>query len=85
MATNIQMLGDALAARMKKSAGAAVGVVAELGTINANSSLTCDSIGGQIPKGEYMVNSEAKPSAGDRVLVIWCGNDAIVAAVVKES
>ncbi len=56
MGKNMQRLGTSLASRMKKTAGAAVPVTVELGTINQNLSLSVDSIKTPIPKGDYMVD-----------------------------
>ena len=56
MGENIQRLGDTLSGRMKKSARAAIPTSLELGKINANLSLTTDSIAAPIPKGDYMIN-----------------------------
>lgn len=118
MATNLQMLGDTLAQRMKSTAGAAVTTAVELGTINGNMSLTCDSLRTPIPRGDYMIaghligkaattgtttttieidgkeytetHSHTIPAsegliAGARVLVAWCGNDAVVIDTVTTS
>ena len=56
MGKNLQRLGTGLADRMKKTAGAAVPVFAELGTITQNLSLSVDSLKTPIPKGQYMVD-----------------------------
>ncbi len=56
MGSNIQRLGDTLAGRMKKTAGAAIRTTVELGVINRNMSLTTDSMRSPIHKGDYMVN-----------------------------
>lgn len=56
MSKNLQRLGTELATQMKKTAAAAVPVVAELGTIKDNLSLSVDSIRTPIPKGNYMVD-----------------------------
>lgn len=56
MKSNIQRLGDTITDRMKKTAGASVPTVLELGVINANLSLTTDSLKTPIPKGDYMVS-----------------------------
>ena len=142
MKSNMQRLGDQLTGRMKKTASAAVPTTIELGTINANLSLTTDSIKSPIPKGDYLVNKTLTGSqstsseshthsggdhehsggthaqesgsgahthsggshthsggdhahklpgeygnlkAGDRVLVAWCGNDAVVICKVVSS
>lgn len=41
---------------MTKTAGAAVGVSIELGTIQSNMALKTDSLQSTIPKGDYMVD-----------------------------
>lgn len=56
MSSNMQRLGATLADRMKKTSRAAVPTTIELGVINANLSLTTDSLRAAIPKGDYMVN-----------------------------
>ena len=56
MGKNTQRLGAALASRMKRTAGAAVPVTVELGTINQNLSLSVDSLDTPIPRGGYMID-----------------------------
>ena len=56
MSNNMQRLGNTLANRMNRTARGAVSTSVELGTINANLSLTPDSLKAAIPKGDYMVN-----------------------------
>ncbi len=56
MKRNLQRLGAALSDRMKSTAGAAVPVTSELGTINKDLSLTVSSVRTAIPKGDYMVD-----------------------------
>lgn len=56
MSSNTERLGGILADRMKRTAGAMMGVGLELGTINKNLSLTTDSLKSPIPRGSYMVN-----------------------------
>lgn len=101
MSKNTQRLGSVLSRRMKATAGAAVPTTMELGRIGGNLSLTTDSLRAAIPRGEYMVNimltgsktinGESLPnslrslSAGDRVLVAWCGNEPVVIAIVTGS
>ena len=98
MGNNVERLGNVLAGRMKKTAGAAVPTSLELGTINPNMTLTTDSLQATIPKGDYLVNLLLLGSSygemsedvrtltgGDRVLVAWCGNDPVVIAVVTSS
>lgn len=83
--SNIQRLGETLADRMKRTAGAAVPTAIELGKINKNLSLTTDSLMAAIPKGDYMVSKDLTLAAGARVLVAWCGNEPVVVAVVRGS
>lgn len=110
MSKNMQRFGNTLTNRMNRTAQGAFRTTMELGMINANLSLTPDSLQDAIPKGDYMVNlmltgsrstisvmidgnehSHALPSAfrspqaGDRVLVAWCGNEAVVIAIVGSS
>lgn len=129
MGSNIQRLGDTLAGRMKKTASGAIPTTVELGIINANLSLTTDSLKTPIPKGDYMVDIRLKCStyrtskeththsggshsqyagsgyhshddgshdhqlpvefrplkAGDRVLVVWCGNEPVVTNILVSS
>ena len=68
--SNIQKLGNTLAGRMQKTARAAVPTTLELGRINANLSLSTDSLRTAIPKGDYMValhltGSSYRTSAAD--------------------
>lgn len=56
MSSNMQRLGATLANRMKKTANGAVPTSIELGVVNANLSITTDSLKAAIPKGDYMVN-----------------------------
>ena len=56
MSKNMQRLGATLSKRMKQTSRDAVGIDVELGTVNANLSITPDSLRASIPKGEYMIN-----------------------------
>lgn len=56
MSSNKQRLGEIFSAQMKRTSAAAVPTTMELGKINANLSLTTDSLPVPIPKGDYMVN-----------------------------
>lgn len=78
MSNNIQRLGNTLAERMIKTAEAAITVATEMGTIQENLSLTPDSLQADIPQGDYLIQAGQKIRAGDRVLIAWAGNDAIV-------
>ena len=98
MSSNIDRLGSLIASRMKKTSSAAVPTAIELGVINANLSLTTDSLPVAIPKGDYMINllmtggggpdlpsSFRSLRSGDRVVVAWCGNEPVVIAIVVSS
>lgn len=101
MNSNMQQLGAMLSNRMKQTSNAAIPISIELGTVNANLSITPDSLRVPIPKGDYMVNyllsgattgaadehSHTLPSlrAGNRILIAWCGNEPVVIAVVVSS
>lgn len=85
MNNNIQRLGRILADRMVLTSNAAVPLTVELGVINDNLTLTTDSIPAEIPKGDYMKPKGQSLNAGDRVLVVWCQNEPVIAAVVVSS
>lgn len=55
MGSNLQKLSAALSDRMKRTANGAVPTTLELGKINANLSLTTDSLKGAIPRSDYMI------------------------------
>lgn len=127
---NKEKLGRVLDKRMKRTSSSAVGITAELGIINSNMSLTSDSLGSPIPKGQYMIDIRLGCStydtsktthshsggshgghdggsgththsdgehthrlpenfrelkAGDRVLIVWCGNEPVVTNIVTSS
>lgn len=54
--SNKERLGNVLSGQMKKTSKAAVPMTVELGTINADLSLTTDGLAGNIAPGEYMVD-----------------------------
>ena len=84
MGQNINRLGDILEERMKKTVGAAATVATEMGTINENMSLTPDSLQADIPQGDYYtIKSRYTMQPGDRVLIAWCGNDPVIAGIIK--
>lgn len=109
MSSNMERLGNTLSDRMKRTSAAAVPTTIELGTVNADMSISTDSLSGTIPKGEYMVNlllglnvtggahnghsegdgghshSLRALQAGDRILVVWCGSEPVVVAIVVSS
>lgn len=91
MGTNMQRLGATLSNRMKKTANGAVPTTIELGVVNANLSITTDSLQDPIPRGDYMISSSLTGNgyvslyAGARVLIAWCGFEPVVIAVVISS
>ena len=56
MSKNMQKLGATLSNRMKRTSREAVPTTIELGVVNANLSITTESLQAAIPKGDYMVN-----------------------------
>lgn len=54
--SNMQRLGQTLADRMRQTSNAAIRTTIELGKVNANLSITTDTLRANIPKGDYMVN-----------------------------
>ena len=56
MSKNTQRLGATLSNRMKRTAYGAVPTTIELAVVNANLSITPDSLKAEIPRGDYMVN-----------------------------
>lgn len=129
MGNNIAKFASVMSDRMKQTSDAAIPTTIELGTVNADLSITSDSLQANIPVGDYMVNlmltgekvtaaaggqstetageqstetegEETEASgdhshqlpdtlrglqSGDRVLLAWCGNDAVVIAIVVSS
>ena len=85
---NIDRLGDLIAGQIKKTIVGNASIITELGQIKANNALQVSSLKNYIPKGQYMVARTAREnglSAGDRVIVIWVGNEPIVIDVVSSS
>lgn len=79
-------LARVLSNRMKKESESPM--VLEFGAIKSNNSLSTDSFPVSIPAGEYLVLENVSKDtikSGDRVLVAWVGNDAVVIDVVTES
>lgn len=79
-------LASVMTARMRKENTSPPAV--EFGEIQGNKSLVTDSFPISVPKGEYMVLSHVsadKLSSGDRVLVVWIQNEAVVIDVVENS
>ena len=56
MSKNMQRFSATLSERMKRTANSAIPTGTELGIVNANLSITTDSLQAAIPKGDYMVN-----------------------------
>lgn len=87
MSSNMERFGKVLSDRMRRASSAAVPIAAELGIINENLSMTPDSLRIPIPKGDYLVDNTLTGvlQAGDRVLLVWCGNDPVVVSIVVNS
>ena len=56
MSKNMQRFASVMANRMRQTSNAAVPTTIELGIVNANMSITPDSLRAAIPKGDYMVS-----------------------------
>lgn len=57
--------------------------ISDFGEIKENKSLVTDQFPVPIPKSEYVVlKTVGKISPGDRVLVIWVQNDAVIVGVL---
>ena len=54
--TNMEALGSTIMGRMNQTAEGRATLYLALGTLNSDLSLTVDSIGTPIPKGDYMVS-----------------------------
>lgn len=61
--------------------------IIDFGKIQKNMSLVTDAFPVPIAKGEYLVLShgEERVKPGDRVLVAWVGNEAVVMGRINES
>lgn len=84
--TEIEKFGALINNRIHKVYKARTSVTAEIGIINSGKGLKVGSLSNTIPKGDYLMNDGIEELAdGDIVLVIWCENEPVVAAVLKES
>lgn len=86
MPSNIEKFGLTMHGQMRSVGNAKSKNSTELGKIRgANLTLMPDESPGPIPPGEYSVGRSAKKgglSAGDRVLINWCGDEAVVIDVI---
>lgn len=64
MDSSIDRFGNLLAGFVRESQAAGSSPLLELGTLNADGSLSVDSLSRSIPKGEYMVGLHLQSSAG---------------------
>lgn len=83
--SEIEKLGNTLNARMLRAIGGSKDLPPEIGTIQGNGGLKINAVSNTISRGDYMVNEELSLKYGDRVLVIWCGYEPVVVAVIKDS
>lgn len=56
MGKNIDRFASIMSNQMKKTSNAAIPTTIELGTVNADLSITSDSLRDTIPVGDYMIN-----------------------------
>ncbi len=76
---NSENLSDFLGMMQGMATGAQDKTLAvDFGQIVAGKALLCDSVGVAIPKGDYQRLSGVGISVGNRVLVAWVQNDAVV-------
>lgn len=80
-------LANVLSGRMKKEMLSAVDLPFDFGTIGNDMGLVTDAYPEVIPKGEYLVCRQpaAELISGDRVLVAWVADDAVVIDVIEET
>lgn len=53
-------------------------LVLDFGVIQKDGSLLTNTVPVAIPKGDYIICKHVSPSKGDRVLVGWVQNDAVI-------
>ncbi|MCI8414911.1 MAG: hypothetical protein HFF00_04700 [Ruminiclostridium sp.] len=88
MDSSIDRFGNLLAGFIRESQKAGSSPPLELGTLNADGSLSVDSLSRSIPKGEYMVGRHLQGDTGNiprRVLIAWVGVEPIVVDIVVSS
>lgn len=65
MESNLDRFGALLSGFVRETQKASNGLMLELGTLNADGSLSVDSLSRSIPKGEYMVGLHLQSSTDD--------------------
>ena len=65
MESNLDRFGALLSGFVRETQKASNGLMLELGTLNADGSLSVDSLSRSIPKGEYMVGLHLQSSIDD--------------------
>lgn len=78
MASNIEKLGETLQGRMHTVRKSKSATLIELGSLVGEKILKPDTSPGPIPQGEYSLCSSGKVKAGDRVLIVWCGDEPVI-------
>lgn len=78
MPSNIERFGQTLHGQMKNVGSASSGSIVELGRINEKGELLPDESPGPIPEGEYSVCSGVTGLRGGKVLINWCGSEAVI-------
>ncbi len=83
--TELERLGINITGIAQKIANRQFTITTELGQIRKNLALKVPTLSNTIPKGDYLLAGGVVLSGGETVLVIWCDNEPIVAAVLGES
>ena len=81
--TGINKLANVLNRRMKHADERPRSI--DFGEIQGNGSLLTNTFPVPIPKGQYSVslNSDVEIKSGDRVVVSWIGNEAVVIGILN--
>lgn len=83
MPSNIERFGQTLHSQMKNVGKANSDATAELGKVNEKGQLVPDESPGPVPEGEYSVCDGVSGLNGARVLIIWCGSEAVIVNKIK--
>lgn len=79
----INRLANVLSRRIKKEGERPL--ILDFGKIQANGSLVTDTFPEPVPKSDYSVCEGSCLEEGDRTLVAWVGNEAVVIGKVLDS
>lgn len=85
MSSKIEQLGRTVDQRINMVKRSNARPVCGLGSMGKKMNLLVDGMGDPIPKDDYSVcgNVAEKLKNGDRVLIVWCGNEPIIVDVIE--